>query len=53
LRSFSQATFWLCIFFWHKNFGAKDAIKMLMKLTPGIDAIKKFTPSLGIPSLVV
>jgi len=27
--------------------------EMLMKLTPGADAIKKFTPSFGIPSLGV
>ena len=27
----------------------KAARKMLVKLTPGANAIKKFTPSLGIP----
>jgi len=39
--------------FWLQNIGAKFASKMLMKLTPGADAIKKFTPSLGIPYLGV
>jgi len=31
----------------------KGTRKMLMKLTQGADAIKKFTPSLGIPYLGV
>ncbi len=39
---------WLCNF-WRKDIRAKGSHNMLMKLTPGADAIKKFTPSLGIP----
>jgi len=31
----------------------RAARKMLVKLTPGADAINKFTPSLGIPYLGV
>jgi len=31
----------------------KASHKMLMKSTPGADAIKKFTPNLGIPYLGV
>jgi hypothetical protein len=32
---------------------AKATHRSLMKLTPGADAIKKFTPSFGIPNLGV
>jgi len=34
--------------FWRQNIGAKFLSKMYAKLIPGDDAIKKFTPSLGI-----
>ncbi len=37
LRSFSQITVWHVIF-WQKNIDAKDARKMLMKLTKGASA---------------
>jgi hypothetical protein len=33
LRSFYVLTIWVCIF-WQKDFGAKAAHKMLVKLTP-------------------
>jgi hypothetical protein len=33
LRSFDVLTIWLCNF-WQKDFGAKAAHKMLVKLTP-------------------
>jgi hypothetical protein len=34
LRSFYVLTYWACNF-WQKNFGAKAAHKILVKLTPG------------------
>jgi hypothetical protein len=44
----------LTAFFVHLgSFRTKASPKMLMKLTTGADAIKKFTPSLGIPYLGV
>jgi hypothetical protein len=35
LRTFYVLTIWVCIF-WQKDFGAKAAHKMLVKLTPGV-----------------
>ncbi len=31
------------VFFWQKDFGAKAAHKMLVKLTPGINTIELFS----------
>jgi hypothetical protein len=31
------------VFFWRKDFGTKAAHKMLVKLTPGVNVIKKFS----------
>ena len=31
------------VIFWQKDFGAKAALKMLVKLTPGDNVIKLFT----------
>jgi hypothetical protein len=36
LRSFYVFTIWVCNF-WQKDFGAKAAHKMLVKLTPGVN----------------
>jgi len=41
------------VIFWQKNIDLKVVSKMLMKLRPGADAMKKITPSLGIPYLGV
>jgi hypothetical protein len=34
------------VIFWQKDFGAKAAHKMLVKLTPGVNFIKHFPSSL-------
>jgi hypothetical protein len=34
------------LIFWQKDFGAKAAHKMLVKLTPGPNAIKHFTAAI-------
>jgi hypothetical protein len=42
LRTFYVLTIWVCIF-WRKDFGAKAAHKMLVKLTPGVWKTQAFS----------
>ena len=51
--SFSLSTLSKLCNFLEKEYWPKSYQKLLMKLTSGTDAIKKFTPSLGILSLGV
>ncbi len=48
LRTFYVLTIWVCIF-WQKDFGAKAAHKMLVKLTPGRLKFYTFNPTLSFP----
>jgi hypothetical protein len=41
------------VIFWQKDFGAKAAHKMLVKLTPGANVIKLFTVVIYCHSMVI